>query len=383
MPRVAIIGVGQTVFGKRTGMSARELAFESFVEAINDAGVDAHSIQASIICSGTHYDRQRSPAGVIAEYLGLNPKPTFHVEAACASSGVGLRTAWSLVQSKLHDLVVVVGFQKMTELESAEIQDIMGRSGDVMWESPFGPTMPAYYALYAKAHMSKYGTTEEQMAKVAVKNHHYGASNAKAMFQKEITVDDVLRSRVIASPLKLYDCCANADGAACLIVTSEKLARKYTDAPVWIRGLGLASSPMMVSERESYTSFDCSVHAAREAYKMAKVRPADIDIAQVHDSFSSAEIINYEDLGFCKPGRGGEFIGEGEPYMGGRIPVNVDGGLLAKGHPVGATGASHIVTVVKQLRNEGGKTQVPHAEIGLAHNIGGIGMYSVVTVLAN
>lgn len=140
---------------------------------------------------------------------------------------------------------------------------------------------------------------------------------------------------------------------------------------------------MMVSERESYTSFDCSVHAAREAYKMAKVRPADIDIAQVHDSFSSAEIINYEDLGFCKPGRGGEFIGEGEPYMGGRIPVNVDGGLLAKGHPVGATGASHIVTVVKQLRNEGGKTQVPHAEIGLAHNIGGIGMYSVVTVLAN
>lgn len=383
MQQVAVIGVGQTVFGKRTGLSARELVFESFVEAVQDAGVDPKAIESSIVCSGTHYDKQRSPAGVMTEYLGLNPKPTFHVEAACASSGVGLRAAWSLIQSGLHDLVVVIGFQKMSELESGEVQEIMGRSGDVMWESPFGPTMPGYYALYAKAHIAKYGTTEEQMAQVAVKSRRYGATNTKAMFQKEISVEDVLKSRTIASPLKLYDCCANADGAACLIVASDTLARKYSDAPVWIRGLGLASSPMMVTERTSYTSFECSVHAAGQAYDMARVKANDIDIAQVHDSFTSAEIIDYEDLGFCNPGAGGDFIDEGESLIGGKTPVNVDGGLLAKGHPVGATGASHIMTVVKQLRNEGGKTQVPNAKVGLAHNIGGIGMYSVVTILAS
>jgi acetyl-CoA C-acetyltransferase len=383
MPRVAIIGVGQTKFGKRTGLSARELAFESFTKAIEDAGVDARDIEASVVCSGTHYDKQRSPAGVMAEYLGLNPKPTFHVEAACASSGVGVRVAWSMILSGLHDVVAVVGFQKMTELASAEVQEIMSRSGDVMWESPFGPTMPAYYALYAKAHMQKYSTTEEQMAKVAVKNRHYGAQNPKAMFQKEVTVDDVLKSRPISSPLKLYDCCANADGAATIILANEKLARKNTDAPVWIQGLGLSSSSMMVTERGSYTSFECTVHAAGQAYKMAKIKPKQLDIAQVHDSFTSAEIINYEDLGFTKPGKGGKFIEDGESYVGGKLPTNIDGGLLAKGHPVGATGASHIVTVVKQLRNEGGKTQVPKARLGLAQNIGGIGMYSVVTILAN
>ncbi len=381
--KVGIVGVGQTKFGKRTDSSARELAFEAYREAMADAELLPKEIEALIVCSGTHYDNQRSPAGVMAEYLGLNPKPTFHVEAACASSGVGVRTAWSLISSGLHDVVAVVGFQKMTELASDQIQEVMGRSGDVMWESPFGPTMPSYYALYARAHMETYGTTEEQLAKVAVKNRHYGAKNSKAMFQKEITEGDVLRSRVISSPLKLYDCCANADGATCIILTNRKRARKITDSPVWVAGLGLASSSMSVTGRERFTSFECTVNAARQAYKMAKISAKEVDVAEVHDSFTSAEIINYEDLGFCKPGSGGKLIEEGQTYLGGKIPVNLDGGLLAKGHPVGATGASHIIGIVRQLRNEAGDVQVKDAKQGLAHNIGGIGMYSVVTVLSS
>jgi acetyl-CoA C-acetyltransferase len=214
-----------------------------------------------------------------------------------------------------------------------------------------------------------------------VKNHKYGAKNPYAMFQKELTVEDVLKSRIVASPLKLFDCCANADGAACVILAGEKLARKITDTPVWITGLGLASSPMSLTSRSEFASFECSVHAVKQAYKMAKITARDIDVAEVHDSFTSAEIINYEDLGFCRRGDGGKLIQDGQTYIGGKIPVNVDGGLLAKGHPVGATGAAHIISIVKQLRNEAGPNQSPKARIGLAHNIGGIGMYAVCTVL--
>jgi acetyl-CoA C-acetyltransferase len=355
---------------------------DAFKEALSDAGIARNDISTIIVCSGSHYDKQRSPSGIMAEYVGLNPKPTFHIEAACASSGVGVRVGWSMIQAGLHDVVAVVGFQKMTELDTDEVQDVMSRSGDVMWESPFGPTMPAYYAMHARAHMNRYGTTEEQFALVSVKNHKYGAKNPYAMFQKELTVEDVLKSRVVASPLKLYDCCANADGAACIILAGVEKARKITDAPVWITGLGLASSPMSLTSRNEFASFECSVHAVRQAYKMAKVNAGDIDVAEVHDSFTSAEVINYEDLGFCRKGEGGKFIADGQTYVGGKIPVNVDGGLLAKGHPVGATGASHIISIVKQLRNEGGSNQVPKAKLGLAHNIGGIGMYSVCTILS-
>ena len=379
--KVGIVGIGQTKFGKIADASSRELCAEAFSEALSDAGLARKDISTLIVCSGTHYDKQRSPAGIIAEYLGLNPSPTFHVEAACASSGVGVRVAWSMIQARLHDTVAVLGFQKMTELDAAEVQDAMSRTGDVMWESPFGPTMPAYYAMHARAHMNRYGTTEEQMALVSVKNHKYGAKNPYAMYQKEITVEDVLKSRVVASPLKLYDCCANADGAACLILTGEKLARKITDSPVWITGLGLASSPMSLTSRDQFTSFECSTFAAEQAYRMGRVRARDIDVAEVHDSFTSAEIMNYEDLGFCRTGEGGKFIEDGQSYIGGKMPVNVDGGLLAKGHPVGATGAAHIISIAKQLRNEAGPSQVPNAKLGLAHNIGGIGMYAVCTLL--
>jgi len=382
MKRVAVVGVGQTKFGRRPDASIREIAFEAFKEALDDAEIMRGEIEASVVCSATHYDKQRTPAGVIAEYLSLNPQPTFNVEAVCASSGVGVRTAWALISSGLHDIVAVVGFQKMTELRSDEIQEVMGRSGDVIWESPFGPTMPAYFAMYATAHMQKYRTTEEQLAKVSVKNHFYGAKNPKAMFQTEVTMEEVLSSRMIASPLKQLDCCANADGAACIILASEEKAKKITDTPVWIAGLGLGSSPMTLTSRGLLlTSFTCAVEAARQAYKMARVEPKDIDVAEVHDCFTITEIINYEDLGFCERGWGGKLIEEEQTHIGGKTPVNVDGGLLAKGHPVGATGASQIRTLVQQLRGEAGETQVKGAKIGLAHNLGGIGMYCSVTIL--
>jgi len=381
MKKVAIVGVGQTKFDRRLDASIREIAFEAFKEAVEDAGITRGDIEASIVCSATHYDKQRTPAGVIAEYLGLNPQPTYNVEAVCASSGVGVRNAYALISSGLHDIVAVIGFQKMTELRSDEVQEVMGRSGDVMWESPFGPTMPAYFATYANAHMNRYGTTEEHLAKVAVKNHFYGAKNPKAMFQKEITVEDVMKSRPIATPLKQHDCCANSDGAAVLILAGEDKARKISDTPVWIAGLGLASSPMSLTSRgTALTSFTCSVEAAKQAYQMADVKPQDIDVAEVHDCFTITEIINYEDMGFCERGEGPKLLEE-ETYLGGKIPVNVDGGLLAKGHPVGATGASQIRTLVHQLRGEAGQTQVEGAEIALAHNLGGIGMYCAVTIL--
>jgi len=382
MRKVAIVGVGQTKFDRRPDASIKEIAFEAFKEALEDAGITRGEIEASIVCSATHYDKQRTPAGVIAEYLGLNPQPTYNVEAVCASSGVGVRNAWALISSGLHNLVAVIGFQKMTELRSDEIQEVMGRSGDVMWESPFGPTMPAYFAMYANAHMHTYGTSEEQLARVAVKNHFYGAKNPRAMFQKEITVEEVLKSRLIASPLKQFDCCANSDGAACIILASEEKAKKITDTPVWVAGLGLASSPMSLTSRgTSLTSFTCSVEAARQAYKMAGITPKHVDVAEVHDCFTITEIINYEDLGFCERGQGGKLVEEEQTYLGGKIPVNVDGGLLAKGHPVGATGTSQIRTLVQQLRGEAGGTQVKGAEVALAHNLGGIGMYCAVTIL--
>ncbi len=382
MGRVGIIGVGHSRFGKRSDASLRELAFEAYREALDDAEIDTSDIDASLVCSATHYDKQRSPAGVVAEYLGLNPAPTFNVEAACASSAVGLRTAWALVNSRLHDIVAIVGVQKMTELSSEEIQELMGRAGDVMWESPFGTTMPAYYAMYANAHMARYGTTQEQMALVPVKNRKYGTKNPKAMFQKPVEIEEVLKSRMVSYPLKLYDCCANADGAACILVASRDKVQKLSDRPVWIAGLGLASSPMSLAGRTGpMTSFQVTKNAAKEAYKMARVLPRDVDIAEVHDSFSITEILNYEDLGFARPGTGAKLLEREETDLGGRIPVNIDGGLIAKGHPVGATGASQITALVRQLRGEAGDLQVDNAKVGLAQNIGGIGMYAAVTIL--
>ncbi|MBT9163476.1 MAG: 3-ketoacyl-CoA thiolase [Chloroflexi bacterium] len=381
MRDVAIVGVGQSAFSRKCGMSPRELCFEAYSEAMEGLGLEARDIDASIICSAPEYDRQRSPAGVISEYLGLTPSPSFCVETICSSSSTGLRVAWSLVKSGLHQVIAVIGFQKMSELTSREAAERMGRGGDIMWESPFGVTMPASYALYARAHMATYGTTEEQMAKVRVKNSHYGALNPRANYRKELSLEEILASEVVTSPLKKLDCCANADGSSCIIVASKERAREITDIPVWIVGLGAATDTATISSRKVLTNLICARDAATQAYTMAGVGPQDIDVAEVHDCFTISEIMAYEDLGFAEPGAGARLIEGGQTYVGGRIPVNIDGGLLSKGHPIGATGGSQIRTIVKQLRGEGGEVQVKGAEIGLVHNIGGTGLYGNVTIL--
>jgi len=379
--KVAIVGVGQTKFTRACGVSVRELAFEGFREAMEDAGLTSKNIDASIVCSAPEYDKQRSPAGLIAEYLGLNPQPSFYAESICSSSSTGVRLAYGLIKSGLHDTVAVIGFQKMSELSSAEVQERMGRGADLMWESPFGVMMPAGYAMYARAHMQKYGTTEEQLAKVKVKSGKYGFLNPKAMFQREVSLEDVLKARVIASPLKMLDCCANADGSSSIILASEEKARKITDTPIWVVGVGAATDTLTTTGRSNLTGLSAAIEAAGQAYRMAGVKPEDIDVAEVHDCFTIAEILAYEALGFCKPGGGGKLIEEGQTYFGGKFPVNIDGGLLSKGHPIGATGGSQIRTIVQQLRGEAGKTQVDGAEIGLVHNIGGVGLYGNVTIL--
>jgi len=381
MQDVAIIGVGQSVFSRKCGVSIRELCFEAYNEAMEGLDVTNNDIDASIICSAPEYDKQRSPAGSISEYLGLTPKPSFYVETVCSSSSTGLRVGWSLIKAGLHKVVAVVGFQKMSDLTSREAAERMSRGGDIIWESPFGITMPAGYAMYARAHMAKYGTTEEQLAKVRVKNSHYGAANPKATYRKELSLDEILGSEVITSPLKKFDCCANADGASCIIIASGDVAKRITNVPIWIIGLGAATDTMTMSGRESLTGLRCAREAARQAYEMAGVGPGDIDVAEVHDCFTIAELMAYEDLGFAKPGGGTELIEGKETYVDGKKPVNVDGGLLSKGHPIGATGGSQIRTIVNQLRGQAGEIQVQGAEIGLVHNIGGVGQYGNVTIL--
>jgi acetyl-CoA C-acetyltransferase len=258
----------------------------------------------------------------------------------------------------------------------------MGRVGEVQWESVFGTTFPAYYAMFANAHMHQYGTKREQMVAVAVKNHYYGARNPNALFQKEITLDKALASEPVASPFCVYDCCANADGAACLILAEEGYARACAakDRVVWLDGVGCGTASMSVLKRADLVSLPSAVEASRQAYAMAGVTARDVKVAEVHDCFTIAEILAYEDLGFCERGQGGKFIEERQSYVGGRTPVNVDGGLKAKGHPIGATGASMAVEIVKQLRGEAGARQVPGADVGLTHNVGGIGQYTFVHV---
>ncbi|CAD7847626.1 MAG: 3-ketoacyl-CoA thiolase (EC 2.3.1.16) @ Acetyl-CoA acetyltransferase (EC 2.3.1.9) [Olavius algarvensis Delta 4 endosymbiont] len=386
MKKVAIIGVGQSKFVRSYPGSIRELAFEGFKNAIGDAGVKPAEIDASVVCSAPEYDKQRSPSGIFAEYLGLNPGPTFYVETLCSSSSTGLKLAYSLVASGLHDVVAVLGFQKMSEISSAESQERMGRGADIQWESPFGTMMPAYYAMYAQAHMDKYGTTHEDLAAIRVKAATYGQLNEMAVYRKPVNMEDFTdkESRMrypVASPLRVGDCCANADGSSCLIVASEEKAKAFSTKPVWIRGVGAASASVNLTGRDLFTGLAVAKQAAEQAYAMAGVTAQDIDVAEVHDCFTIAEMMAYENLGFAKPGEGRDLIQNKETYKEGKIPVNVDGGLLSKGHPIGATGGSQIRTVVLQLRGEAGDIQVPNPEIGLVHNIGGVGLYGNVTIL--
>jgi acetyl-CoA C-acetyltransferase len=385
---VAVIGVGQTYFVRGYEGSIRELAFEAFREAMQDAGITQKDVAASIFCSAPEYDKQRSPAGVLAEYLGLIPQPTFYIETVCSSSSSGVKVAYSMIKAGLHDVVVVLGFQKMSEITSAESQERMGRGADIQWEAPFGTMMPAYYALYAQAYLANNGLTLDDLMKVRVKAATYGQINERAVYRKGVKPEDfdpnnpeAKMAGPVASPLRVGDCCANADGASCVILANAEKAKAFSKKPVWIMGIGAASEAVNMSARPEFSKgLSVGYGAAAEAYKMAGVTAKDIKVAEVHDCFTIAEIMAYEGLGFAKPGDGKALIQAKETYKEGRIPVNVDGGLLSKGHPIGATGGSQIRTIVLQLRGEAGPMQVKDPDIGLVHNVGGVGLYGNVTI---
>jgi acetyl-CoA C-acetyltransferase len=388
MRKVAIIGVGNSKFGVRNDVAINELAFEAVKPALEDAGLAARDMQfvaLGSVGSGAWYE-ELLPAVVVSEYCGMTKAGLVRCEAACASGSAAFFTAYSAVASGQVEIAMAMGAEKMREIDSASAMEWIGRAGYYFWEfHNFGITFPAYYALYARAHMAKYGTTEEDLALVAVKNHKYGSMNPIAHLKSKITVDDVMSSMMIASPLKLYDCCPLTDGASSIVLASEEKVKELKiEVPVWVAGIGYSSGTANLSKRPNFVGLEASVIASQMAYKNAGVTPQQLDLCEVHDCFTIAEIMAYEDIGLCEKGEGVKLLREGQTEIGGRIPVNMDGGLKAKGHPIGTTGCSMIYELTKQLRGEAVEKsrQVPLKNyIGLAHNVGGTGHYCYVTIL--
>jgi len=385
MRKVAIIGAGMTPFGEHWEQSFRDLVVEAGVKAITDAGISGDRIDAGYVgtmASGRLIGQEHIGA-LIADHMGLNPIPVTRVEGACASGSLALRQGFMAVASGMHDIVVVGGVEKMTDLGINAVSDILGGAGDQEWELFLGATFPAIYALMARRHMVDFGTTEEMLASVAVKNHKHGAKNKYAQFQSEITIDTVLNSKPVADPLKVFDCSPITDGAACVILAPLELAHSFTKKPVEIVASAQASDSLALSSRESLTGLKAAQVAGKKAFAMAGVMPKDIDFAEIHDCFTIAEIMAIEDLGFFKKGDGGKASMEGRTALDGEIPVNTSGGLKACGHPVGATGIKQAVESVWQLRGQADGRQVKDAHIGLSHNVGGSGATAVVHIYKN
>ncbi len=380
--RVVIVGAGITKFAEHWNKSFRELIVEAAVKAIESSGLKGEQIEAiygGCMASGRLIGQEHIGA-LIADQLGLNPIPSTRCEAACASGGVALRTAYLAIKSGLHSIVAVGGVEKMTELSTQAVSFALGGAGDQEIELFHGATFPSLYALLARAHMHAYGTTEEQMASVAVKNHANALLNPNAQFHKEITIEDVMNSAYVAEPIKLLDCSPITDGAAALILASEDKAKELGLKGVEILASEQASDTLALSSRESLTELKATRIAAQKAYERAGIRPSDIDFAEVHDCFTIAEILAIEDLGFFKKGEGGLASEKGKTSLKGKIPINPSGGLKAKGHPVGATGVAQAVEAYMQLMGLADKRQVKNARIGLTHNVGGSGATAVVTI---
>ena len=382
-PLASIVSAGLSKFGKLEGLYAREIFADAAKEAFDncpklDPKKDIKALYVGHM--GESYEHQGHTGATMADWAGLGHVAATRTEAACASSGAALRAAICAVRSGLSDVVMVGGAEKMTHRTTAEVTEYLAMASDYPFEQWNGITFPGLYALMATAHMHDYGTTERQLAEVAVKNHYHGSMNPKAQMQKEITLETVLSSRTVAWPLKLYDCSLITDGASCLILTRPEIAGRYTETPIQIVGSGQASDTIGLYERASFTSLEAAKIAAKEAYEMAEMKPENINVAEVHDCFTIAEIIAYEDLGFCRPGDGGKLAENGETKLGGRIPVNTSGGLKAKGHPVGATGTGQAYEIYLQLTGRAGKRQVKDAQIGMTHNVGGSGATATVHI---
>lgn len=375
MINVSVVGAGQTKFGRHPEYDLRELFSFAAVEAIEEAGISPTDVEAAFIgnLSADRFNNQCHIAPMMVDFAGMKGIPATKCEAACASSATALRAAILAIESGLHDVVIAAGVEKMSDQPTPSVIETLAMAADQTFEAGPGITFPGIFAVLAVAHMHKYGTTREQLASVAVKNHANAVHNPLAQYQKEITMEKALSSRMVAWPLGLFDCSPISDGAAAVVLVRTKEARKYTDAPVKIIASTQASDTMNLCDRDDLSTLGAARRASHKAYKQAKLEPQDIDFAEVHDCFTIAEIIATEDLGFFKPGQGGPAVEQGLTRIGAEKPINTSGGLKAKGHPVGATGVSQLRELYLQLRNEAGKRQVPNADVGLTHNVGGTG----------
>jgi acetyl-CoA C-acetyltransferase len=384
MTDVAIVGVGTTPYGRHKDKSATDLAQMAVKEALEDArDLTIKDIEGFVLSSQNPeiLQKQGNSVNHFSEFLGISAKFATRVEGACVSGSMGLRTAYMSVKSGAVDVCMVVGVEKCYELSGPDIMAAFSYVIDRDWEAAFGSNAPMGFALFATRHMHEYGTTEEQLAMVAVKNRRFASKNPKAHFQKPITLEDVLNSRPVCKPLKLLDCCPVSDGASAAILVRADLARKFSDTPVYIRGMGQhLIAENVISSLSDLTEFTALKRAAKEAYRDAKVEPKDIDVAETHDCFTIAEILEIEALGFCKKGEGGRFVEEGQTDIGGKIPVNTGGGLLSRGHPIGATGICQAGIIVQQLRGEAPEGRQVNAEIALSQNLGGWGTSQAVVV---
>lgn len=377
---INVIGTATTQFGELWSISPRTLAREAITQALAEASKRPDQIDALFVGNmlADLLGNQANIGSFFSEELG-HFVPAFHIEGACASGGLALHTAVNSVLAGQYKTVMVLGIEKMTDCNQDDITSgLMAAGSDE--ERLAGATFPGIYALMAREYMEKYNVSEELLASVAVKNHYHGSFNPKAQFQRPITIADVMKSTKIADPLKLLDCSPVSDGAAAVIITSEKISGNVQ--PISLIASEVATDTLALSDRESFTSLKAVVTASQKAYAKAGITPADIDVAEIHDCFSIAEVIATEDLGFAKRGQAAKDIADGKMTLSqGKIITNPSGGLKACGHPVGATGIKQIVEIVEQLRGNAGKRQVQDAKIGLTHNVGGSGTIAAIHIL--
>ncbi len=379
--KVGVAGIYQTKFGELWKQSLADLLQEAALGAITDSGIKKEQIEAVFIANmlSDQLLNQSHLGALLAEQLGIRA-PVARIEAACASGGVAIRKAALMIEAGLHEAILVVGAEKMTDKATPEVgASLMAAAGDD--EAANGLNFVGLYALMAQAYLEKFEATEKDLALVAVKNHFHASLNGKAHFPYETSLEQVLTSPKIADPLKLMDCSPISDGAAAAVLVSQKLLKKLGKKPVFIIGSGQASDSLSLREREDLVGLKASKIAVKKAFKTASLGAKEIDLVEVHDCFTIAEILALEDLGFYQQGEGYLAQQNGEVKLGGKRPVNLSGGLKACGHPVGATGVKQIVEIGHQLRGEAGRKQVRGARTGLAHNVGGTGGTVVVHIL--
>jgi acetyl-CoA C-acetyltransferase len=383
MRQVAVVGIGKTAFGAFPDRDLRSLAVEAGQKALENAGAKTSQVEAFHLgnFAGPSFVGQNHLAPYVAAGMGITGIPATRFEAACASSGAAFFHAVSAVAAGLYDVILITGVEKMTSQPTPKVTEILAGAGDLCGEVRAGATFPALFAMIARRHMYQHGTTREQMAAVAVKNHANGAKNPLAHMRKVITMEQALNGKPISEPLTVYDCSLISDGAAAVLIAPFERASEFTDKPVRVLGISQASDNVALDEKEDITTLRAVKISAEKAYKMAGVKPADIQFAEVHDCFTIAEIVAIEDLGFVKKGDGGPYSLAGKTCIQGELPVNTSGGLKAKGHPVGATGVGQICDVVQQIRGEADERQVKRNSLGLAQNLGGSGATSVITIL--